>query len=231
MVTANGVQGRLKEFFDRGQGHRVGLVHSTAELINNGMECDDADRSDVRAGYLGESHFFPPVVVGTVDQLLVTLFHAGRWAMKTLASADAAIVIDEVHAYDPYTTGLLVLLIEQLRNLGARFLVMSATMPTDLQTTIRKALEGRDGSSGSSPSVTLVEDKKYTACARNVWSACETPLTEWMTTISRDGRPIPSDRFRKLWDETSELGKPIKILIVVNTVKRCQDLARSPSDV
>ena len=34
--------------------------------------------------------------------------------MKTLASADAAIVIDEVHAYDPYTTGLLVLLIEQL---------------------------------------------------------------------------------------------------------------------
>ena len=227
MVTANSVQKRLVEFFDREQGHRVGLVHSTAELINNGMEGDDADRADVRAGYLGESHFFPPVVVGTVDQLLVTLFHAGRWAMKTLASADAAIVIDEVHAYDPYTTGLLVLLIEQLRDLGARFLVMSATMPTDLQTTIRKALEGDDGSSSSSPSVTLVEDKKYTDSARNVWGACETPLTEWLTTTSRDGNPIPSNQFRELWGETSERGKSIKILIVVNTVKRCQDLAKA----
>ena len=227
MVTANSVQKRLVEFFDREQGHRVGLVHSTAELINNGMEGDDADRADVRAGYLGESHFFPPVVVGTVDQLLVTLFHAGRWAMKTLASADAAIVIDEVHAYDPYTTGLLVLLIEQLRDLGARFLVMSATMPTDLQTTIRKALEGDDGSSSSSPSVTLVEDKKYTDSARNVWGACETPLTEWLTTTSRDGNPIPSNQFRELWGETSERGKSIKILIVVNTVNRCQDLAKA----
>ena len=104
---------------------------------------------------------------------------------------------------------------------------MSATMPTDMRTTICKALEGHDGSSSSSPSVTLVEDKKYTDCARNVWGACETPLTEWLTTTSRDGDPIPSNRFRELWGETSERGKPIKILIVVNTVKRCQDLAKA----
>ena len=117
MVTANSVQKRLVEFFETKQGHHVGLVHSTAELINNGMEGNDADRADVRADYLSESHFFPPVVVGTVDQLLVTLFHAGRWAMKTLAAADAAIVIDEIHAYDPHTAGLLVFLIEQLRDL------------------------------------------------------------------------------------------------------------------
>ena len=153
MVTANSLHKRMVEFFEKEHGHQVALVHSTAELINNRMEGDDADRADVRAGYLGESHFFPPVVVGTVDQLLVTLFHAGRWAMKTLAAADAAIVIDEVHAYDPHTTGLILLLIEQLRDLGARFLVMSATMPKDLQATIRRALEaGRTPIRRPSPS-------------------------------------------------------------------------------
>ena len=100
-------------------------------------------------------------------------------------------------------------------------------MPTDLQTTIRKALEGHDRSSSSSPSVMLVEDKKYTDSARNVWGTCETPLTEWLTTTSRDGNAIPSNQFRELWGETSERGKSIKILIVVNTVKRCQDLAKA----
>jgi CRISPR-associated endonuclease/helicase Cas3 len=227
MVTANSVQKRLVEFFETKQGHHVGLVHSTAELINNGMEGNDADRADVRADYLSESHFFPPVVVGTVDQLLVTLFHAGRWAMKTLAAADAAIVIDEIHAYDPHTAGLLVFLIEQLRDLGARFLVMSATMPKDLQTTIRKALEREAGACKSAVSFTLVEDKKFTDSARNFWSVCETPLTEWLTTTDRQGKPIPSDAFRELWRDTNERGEPIKILVVVNTVKRCQDLAKA----
>ena len=85
------------------------------------MDGNEADRSIIRRNSLWEPHFFPPVVVGTVDQLLVTLFHAGRWPMKTLAAADAAIVIDEVHAYESHTTGLLILLIEQLRDLGRAF--------------------------------------------------------------------------------------------------------------
>ena len=105
MVTANSLHGRLVKFFTERHGHEVGLVHSTAELINNRMEGNEADRTSIRRSSLWEPHFFPPVVVGTVDQLLMTLFHAGRWAMKTLAAADAAIVIDEVHAYDPHTAG------------------------------------------------------------------------------------------------------------------------------
>ena len=80
---------------------------------------DEADRADVRAQDLCESHFFSPVTVGTVDQLLVPLFHAGRWAMKTFAAADSAVVIDEIHAYEPHTVGLIVLMMKQLRALGA----------------------------------------------------------------------------------------------------------------
>ena len=56
--------------------------------------------------------------MGTVDQLLVPLFHAGRWALKSFAAANSAIVIDEIHAYEPHTLGLLVTMIRQLRDSG-----------------------------------------------------------------------------------------------------------------
>ncbi len=226
MVTANSVHKRLVDFFSEREAHEVGLVHSTAELINNGIEGNEADRATIRRNSLWEPHFFPPVVVGTVDQLLVTLFHAGRWAMKTLAAADAAIVVDEVHAYDPHTAGLLILLIEQLRDLGARFLVMSATMPSDLQSTIRRTLEGCAGTSVAP--VSLVKDETYTGASRNEWRTSDTPLTECLTKTRKE-KLIPSPYFRKLWGETTATGDPIKILIVVNTVQRCQELAKALS--
>ena len=98
-------------------------------------------------------------------------------------------------------------------------------MPTDLQTTIRKALERDTGP--SSVTVSVIEDDTYTNSARNNWSVCDTPLTEWLTAKNRRGKPVPAEPFRKLWGETREDGKPINILIVVNTVQRCQELAKA----
>ena len=134
MITANSVHKRLAAFFGE-EGHRVGLVHSTADLLREPgpEEQPEDDRADVRVDLLGERHLFHPVTVATVDQLLVPLFHAGNWAMKSFAAASSAIVLDEIHAYDPHTTGLIVTMIRQLRQLGARFLVMSchdATKPS-----------------------------------------------------------------------------------------------------
>ncbi len=228
MVTANGLHERLEAFFSP-HGHKVALVHSTADLVREQIDPiadDEADNPDVRFGGLDESHFFPPVIVGTVDQLLVTLFHAGRWAMKSLAAADAAIVIDEVHAYEPHTTGLIACLIEQLRELGTRFMIMSATMPKDLQATIRHALGGGDGATLSDdPPVSLVIDEELHNQARNDWSACDVLLSSWLLDRDGDGGARPSPAFLELWDQPNDRGQPIRILIVTNTVKRCQEIS------
>jgi CRISPR-associated endonuclease/helicase Cas3 len=228
MVTANSLHRRLQAFFSS-HGHEVALVHSTADLVREQTSPaaeDEADRADVRHDHLGELHFFPPVIVGTVDQLLVTLFHAGRWAMKSLAAADAAIVIDEVHSYESHTVGLIVQLIEQFRTLGARFMVMSATMPQDLQATIRRALGDTGGAPAADASaVTLVIDEDLHDQSRNEWTSHQETLALWLLTHDGSGEVRPSREFLQLWDQVNDRGQPVRILMVTNTVKRCQEIA------
>ncbi len=223
MVTSNSIHKRLCAFF-KPKGHRVGLVHSTADLIRSNSPGDDeADRADVRVD-LSETHLFLPVTVGTVDQLLVPLFHAGRWALKTLAAANSAVIIDEVHAYDPHTLGLITLMIRQLAPLGTRFMVMSATMPGPLRSTIEAALRSE---APDAPGVMVIEDSELLESARNIWETREIPLTRWLLAEDKNGRPVPSAEFLELWGSRNDRGEPLKILIVVNTVKRCQDLAKA----
>lgn len=219
MVTSNSIHDRLVDFFEE-HGHKVGLVHSTADLVRKSeAEGEEADLADFRTDQ-GESHYFRPVTVGTVDQLLVPLFHAGRWAMKTFAAADAAVVIDEIHAYEPHTVGLITLMIEQLAALGTRFMVMSATMPAALKSALCDAL------SQTGP-VEPVEDRELLDSARNTWTTCDGPLRESLLTSDGRGRAVPSPGLLDLWGRRNGRDEPLKILVVVNTVKRCQDLSRA----
>ena len=228
MVTANSLHQRIEAFFQH-HGHKVALVHSTADLVREEgtqeAEVAEADRSYVRANHLQLTHFFLPVTVGTIDQLLVTLFHAGRWALKSFAAADSAVVIDEVHAYDPHTTGLLMQMLEQFHAMGTQFMVMSATMPNDLQNTILNALE--PGANVDAPKgITLVREKSLLSEARNQWEVCDQPLTVWLGQNVPDGSASPSPAIRALVRSLNDRCEPLRILIVVNTVKRCQEVAQ-----
>ena len=221
MVTANSLHRRMTEFFHDRHGHRVSLVHSTADLIrseNASIENDTSDNHSRSDAYgLRDPHLFAPVTVGTVDQLLVTLMHSGRWAIKTLAAANAAIVIDELHAYDPHTAGLLMLMLKQFSSMGTRFMVMSATMPSDLRRAVANALE---------PQVlTTIEDQSLLQASRNTWETNQTAFTAWLG-MEEGQKTTASAEFRELSSVTNHAGEAVRILIVVNTVKRCQEIAR-----
>ncbi len=221
MVTANSLHRRMKEFFEVRHGHRVSLVHSTADLIrseNASIENDTSDNNSRSDAYgLRDPHLFAPVTVGTVDQLLVTLMHSGRWAIKTLAAANAAIVIDELHAYDPHTAGLLMLMLKQFSSMGTLFMVMSATMPSDLRRAVASALAPQ--------SLTTIEDKSLLEASRNTWETNRTAFTAWLG-MEEGRKTTASAEFRELSSVTNHAGEAVRILIVVNTVKRCQEIAK-----
>jgi CRISPR-associated endonuclease/helicase Cas3 len=202
MVTTDSLHRRLSKFFAK---HRIvtGLSHSMADLAFDLSEEGEADSGVYRESFLFEKHFVPPVTVATVDQLLASLFHRGRWALKTFAAMDTAIILDEIHSYDPHTSGIIFELIHQLGPAGARFFIMSATLPKPLV----KALQAELKTSGK---VKIVSDEELLNSSRSYWHVIDADLEGHLDLVKK---------------KLSEGKRDKRVLVVVNTVKRCQDLA------
>ena len=207
MVTANSLHERVRKFFSA-HNHGVGLTHSMADLVLLKEEKQESSgrESDLYKDLLFNRHFFPPVTVGTVDQLLTTLFHSGRWPLKTFAAQDSAIVLDEIHSYDPYTTGLIYKAIEQLAAVGARFMIMSATFPSSLTEMFRSLLE-------KSAPVRVVRDRELLQSARSRYQTVDDDLVNYLQEI-RD-----------------QINKGKRVLVVINTVAGCQEITKKLTDL
>lgn len=142
-VTANALYKRLNGYFGAYEPEEGAepedytvVVHSSAVLFRQDL---DEHYSDFN--YLRESTFFKPVSVCTVDQLLTQGFNLGNWELKTFHLLRAKVIIDEVHAYAPYTLGLLIASIEYLRaTFQTQFYVMTATMPKQLKQLLLQTL-------------------------------------------------------------------------------------------
>ena len=79
-------------------------------------------------------NFFFPINVTTPDQLLLAMMNHGKYTLKSFMMRKSLVIIDEIHAYDAETFGLIKSLIKHLYNhCDSRFCIMSATFPTALR--------------------------------------------------------------------------------------------------
>ncbi|MBU0608858.1 MAG: CRISPR-associated helicase Cas3', partial [Armatimonadetes bacterium] len=67
--------------------------------------------------------------VGTVDQALLAVMSDRQAWVRLLGLANKVVILDEVHAYDAYTSGLLGRLLQWLAALNCSVIVLSATLP------------------------------------------------------------------------------------------------------
>ncbi|MDO9527709.1 MAG: CRISPR-associated helicase Cas3' [Syntrophales bacterium] len=200
MVTANNIWNRLCQFFGQ---ENVGLTHSTASLfLEDKRGEEEADLWENRRNVLFAQTFISPVTVGTVDQLLTAGFNTGRWVLKEINAANAVIIIDEVHSYDGWTLGLLISCIRHFASLGTRFLLMSATLPATLVNLLRSELKGAE----------VIRENTLLNAKRSTYHLED----------------------RQIEEATEEIKEAVKkkrrVLIVVNTVQLCQELAERFSD-
>jgi CRISPR-associated endonuclease/helicase Cas3 len=72
--------------------------------------------------------FAAPIAIGTIDQALLSILRARHAWMRAAFLSRHLLVIDEVHASDPYMAALTRSLIERHLSLGGRALAMSATL-------------------------------------------------------------------------------------------------------
>ena len=190
-VTANAIFRRLDSFFgmttDEKPERFTAVVHSSAKLFRL-----DLDENYKNFDYLRESAFFKAITVATVDQMLTQGFNLGWWEMKTFHLFRARVIIDEVHAYAPYTLGLIVATIRYLRqHFQTQFYIMTATMPQKLQMLLTREL-GDD--------VTILRDQELLEKKRNTFFTTNKTVDQLRTEIEKD------------------LKAGQKVLLVVNTV-------------
>lgn len=158
------------------------------------------------------------IVVGTVDQALLSILQTPHAHLRNVCLARHLLVVDEVHASDVYMARLLEHLLDHHLTAGGHALLLSATLGAAARSRyINRSLPSlSDAQSVPYPSVTLrTRDpaplEQTAAAAKSV----TVTLEPWAFTLDRLG-----DRIR------DALRQGAKVLVVLNTVRRAITLLR-----
>ncbi len=194
-VTTNALYKRLKFF-----GSSVGVSHGTSTLII--AEEEQWNNREMMARRLRSSSFMEPITVATVDQLLLPHFNWKYWEMIEQNASNAAIILDEIHAYDYYTLALITEMIKKFPK--SRFAYLSATLPKYIQNHLTKLHEEK---------ITSIVDYEHLDLSRHNIQFIDATIDNSVNEI------------RQYYKE----GK--KVLIILNTIKEATRFYQNFSDL
>jgi CRISPR-associated endonuclease/helicase Cas3 len=149
-VTTNAMHDRLKGML----GDATGVSHGTSVLKI--AEDEKWNESKIMVKRLIFGTFMSPTTVATVDQLLLSQFNWRHWEMVEQNASNAAIIFDEIHAYDFYTLALITEVVRTLASKGSRFAFLSATLPSYLKEHFARLVN-----------VKIIEDKEFKSLVRH----------------------------------------------------------------
>jgi len=246
-ATANQMYSRTAGFLrdafaaQIGVGEDVNLVlaHGGAWLRDDlerlpvGVYDDDGPRpGSVAAGewFLSRKRsLLAPYGVGTIDQALMAILQVKHVFVRLYGLAGKAVVIDEVHAYDTYMTGLVERLLEWLGALGSPVVLLSATLPTGRRMMLAEAYRrGRaDVAAGGEtgplayPRITWLEDGNIRAESFPAADRSKRSLTLKKT-------PDSTEAVRELLLKVLTDGGCA--VVICNTVGRAQEMYKALKD-
>ncbi len=177
----------------------VGVLHAKAadHIYNILSESDEEKRTKMAKSIAQETQkIFRPVKVSTPHQLAKAVLGAKWYEPLWLELSGGLLVIDEVHAYEPWLIGIMVQLCKLTKRLGGHVMAMTATWPDFLKGIFSNAL--------NSPKEIIAEQK--------AWDQTRHKLE--LHESSCDG----------MIDEISICMKKYRTLVVCNTVRRAQSI-------
>ncbi|MDT7920977.1 MAG: CRISPR-associated helicase Cas3' [Meiothermus sp.] len=156
--------------------------------------------------------------VGTVDQALLGILPTKHQFVRLWGLGNRVVVLDEVHAYDTYTSGLIETLVRWLWALDSSVVLMSATLPKAKREALLKAFGAGE--------IPAAEDKPYPRITRvvkgNAKPVVETFEARKQPTLVLEALPLDLEAIaNKALEQAKEGGC---VACVVNTVQRAQDL-------
>lgn len=139
-ATSNQMLGRVEAFLERNSAPaNLQLVHGDAILSKRfeGLRLRAIYGRDAQANNVAAEVWFSQskrsllatYAVGTIDQALLGVMQTRHAFVRLFGLAGKTVVLDEVHAYDAYTSEILFRLVEWLSVLGSTVVILSATLP------------------------------------------------------------------------------------------------------
>lgn len=192
MTTTNKMRDRLANVFGN---ENVALVHGTSRyLLKEELKAEEFQQFNYKIKEM--SSFLYPATVSTVDQILFSLFHSNQWETRNDALRSSLVILDEIHAYDPYTLGLI---IEAMKISGewSKFCVISATLPKVVRETIEEKTRRK---------FSHIEDEEYNSRVKLEINIQEDTIDSCIDQVI----------------SSFLLGK--KVLVIVNTVNKSMNL-------
>jgi len=153
--------------------------------------------------------------VGTVDQALLGVLRVRHHFVRLWGLGNRTVVLDEVHAYDAYTSRLIEGLVRWLAELGSSVVIMSATLTQSQRHALLKA-------AGITPPETEARYPRVTVAAPGETARSIPVEQEASKTIQIEPAPREVSELAALLSRKLEAGGAAAA--VVNTVDRAQAL-------
>jgi CRISPR-associated endonuclease/helicase Cas3 len=170
----------------------AGLLHSTSSSY-----LDESGRENWEVIYDQSKNLSSKLLFTTIDQILKFPFKYRGYEKLYATMAYSSVVIDEIQAYEPKIAAVIIKALEMIKQIGGKFLIMTATLPSlyleEIQN--RGVIKKEDY-----VFQTFVNDD-----IRHRLSIEEQPMSEY-------------------YDEIVKQGMSKKVLVIVNTVKQAVEV-------
>jgi CRISPR-associated endonuclease/helicase Cas3 len=143
-------------------------VHLDIQLVHGGAMLDERihqlrginaseDESITSSAWFSQRKrpLLSPYGVGTIDQALFATLHVKHHFVRLWGLSNRVVVLDEIHAYDTYTSGLIEALLRWLKALNCSVVLMSATLPAKRRAAFLRAWSAHDGPDIDYPRILL----------------------------------------------------------------------------
>lgn len=191
-VSSNAIYKRIKETY---QFPNVALLHS--DSMNSYIKASEDNFNDGYKNYEQAKLLSYPLTVCTVDQLFKFVYKALGTEIFAATLKYSKVIIDEIQAYEPRVVAALIYGLSEIKRMGGKFAIITATFPPVLQHFMRKCK--------------LIEDKDY----------IYRDFSDTADVIRHRIKIVDSDI--NIDDLIANADKK-KILVICNTVSKAQKL-------
>lgn len=188
---------------------------------------DDEEQRWRWRGWASESpkrYLLGAIVVGTIDQVLLSTLQVNHAQMRATALSRALLVVDEVHASDTYMHRLLEEVLEHHLAARGHALLMSATLGSGaLARYARRDVPSfQEATSAPYPLLSFIEASRASEIERT-----PIPPTDYRKVVEVERAPLLEDAEAIAALALQHARQGARVLVIRNTVSGCVDVQRA----